>query len=706
MCFSGLKMPRGYDSDISESEFDDYEDRKYNELKRGTIEVRISRSVYYRCPFCSWKREYDVKELLQHASRLSGGSHRNSSRREKARHIALERYVRRYLDVPKWSEKAAKEESPAKRARYKDPSTLHTEDKSEHAFKTDSSSEGKYPIKNEQEKSVSTSNRKDSSGLASTTESSLVRAPCSYGEQEFVWPCMGIVTNIPTQWKEGRRVGESGSKLRDELMTKGFAPVRVHPLWNRSGHSGSAIVEFKKDWPGFEDALFFNKHFEEQRCGKRHYYEQRRLPEDKLFGWMATSDDYNAKSIIGDYLRKNGDLKTASDKKKEDDLKDIRLRENLQGTLEMKKKRIEEMESKYMQTNADLSRVLNEKETMVETYNNEIKKMQQEERCHFEKISFEHEKSRRELQAKLENLEQVEKELQQREVHNESARMKIRLEKKMIENATLEQKKADDSVLKLAEQQKKEQGELRKKIIELERKLDEKQALELEIERLNGTLQVMKHMDEEEDLEMKKKMDALQEQMKEKQDQLADLEELNQTLVVKERKSNDEVQDARKEVISYLRENTTARSLIGVKRMGALDSKPFLKEAKRKFQPGEADEKALELCSQWEEYLRDPSWHPFKVVTDGDGNSKVCFLFFLWYIIDEEDEKIKELKSEYGDEVCNAVMTALRELSEYNGSGRYIVPELWNLREDRKATLKEGAEYILRQWKTHKRKRA
>lgn len=74
-------------------------------------------------------------------------------------------------------------------------------------------------------------------------------------------------------------------------------------------------------------------------------------------------------------------------------------------------------------------------------------------------------------------------------------------------------------------------------------------------------------------------------------------------------------------------------------------------------------------------------------------------------IIDEEDEKLAGLKNELGDEVFQAVVTALMELNEYNPSGRYSIKELWNYKEGRKASLQEGAAYLLKQWKLHKGRR-
>ncbi|GKC30243.1 factor of DNA methylation 4-like protein [Tanacetum coccineum] len=74
-------------------------------------------------------------------------------------------------------------------------------------------------------------------------------------------------------------------------------------------------------------------------------------------------------------------------------------------------------------------------------------------------------------------------------------------------------------------------------------------------------------------------------------------------------------------------------------------------------------------------------------------------------IIDEEDEKIKSLKNGFQEDVYNAVVTALNELNVYNPSCMYPIPELWNQKENRKAILKEGVEFLLKEWKAQKPKK-
>lgn len=72
------------------------------------------------------------------------------------------------------------------------------------------------------------------------------------------------------------------------------------------------------------------------------------------------------------------------------------------------------------------------------------------------------------------------------------------------------------------------------------------------------------------------------------------------------------------------------RGPIGVKRMGELNSRPFFEAVKRRYNEVDAEQIASELCSLWEEYLRDPEWHPIKVVAV-NGKHKVCF-FLFWFM--------------------------------------------------------------------------
>ncbi|TYH14224.1 hypothetical protein ES288_A06G203200v1, partial [Gossypium darwinii] len=523
-------------------------------------------------------------------------------------------------------------------------------------------------------------------------------------DEKIVWPCTGIVVNIPTKRSaDGRSVGESGSKLRDELIRRGFNPVRVHPLWNFRGHSGTAVVEFRKGWPGLHNALSFEKAYEADHHGKKDWGANDDVKHG-LYAWVARADDYTASGIIGDHLRKIGDLKTISELMEEEARKQDRLVSNLTNIIETKTKHIKELEAICSETSKSLEVLMEEKENLLQAYNEEIKKIQLSAREHFQKISSDHEKLKSQLETHKKELELRGVELEKREALNETERKKLaeELEQNAVQNsslqmAALEQKRADENVMKLAEDQKRQKEELHNRIIQLEKQLDQKQALELEIEQLRGSLNVIRHMGEEDDKEVLQKIEASLKDLREKEGELEDLEALNQTLIVSERKSNDELQDARKELINGLKE-ISRRANIGVKRMGELDGKPFLEAMKRRYNEELAEERASEMCSLWEEYLKDPDWHPFKRIKL-EGREE------YQEVIDDEDEKLRDLKAEMGNEAYKSVTSAIKEINEYNPSGRYVISELWNYREGRKASLKEGVEFLLELWETVKRRR-
>ncbi|KAF5467317.1 hypothetical protein F2P56_017151 [Juglans regia] len=625
------------DTDISESEIDEYEGKSYEELKNGNHSFKNSDETFC-CPYCpkKKKRVYQYKELLQHASGVGKSSSEKRNTKEKANHLALVKYLENDLA------------GPSKPAGKSDP-----------------------PI------------------------------DCDHDEK-IVWPWTGIVVNIPTRrTDEGRYVGESGSKMRDELKSRGFNPIRVHPLWNFRGHSGSAVVEFHKDWPGLHNAMSFERAYEADHHGKKDWYAKN-SQKSGLYAWVARADDYHSTEIVGDHLRKIGDVRTISEIMEEEARKQDKLISNLTSTIELKNRHVKEMEERCSQTSVSLRNLIEEKDKLLQAYNEDIRKRQMSARDHFQRIFNDHEKIKLQLESHKKELEVRGIELEKRDAHNENESRKLaeEIEKNAIRNsslqlASLEQEKADVNVLKLAEDQKRQKEKLHNRIILLEKQLDAKQALELEIEGLRGQLNVMKHMGDDEDVEVLIKVEAVLKQLREKEGELDHLEALNQALIVQERKSNVELQDARKELISGLNE-IAGHGDIGVKRMGELDNKPFHQAMKRKYNEDEADERASELCSLWEEYLKDPDWHPLKItMVEGKHQN----------VIDAEDDKLKGLRNELGDEVYKAVTTALMEINEYNPSGRYITSELWNYREGKRATLEEGVIFILNQWRIAKRKR-
>lgn len=70
------------------------------------------------------------------------------------------------------------------------------------------------------------------------------------------------------------------------------------------------------------------------------------------------------------------------------------------------------------------------------------------------------------------------------------------------------------------------------------------------------------------------------------------------------------------------------RTNISVKRMGEIDVKVFQQTCKGRFPPDEAEIKAVELCTLWQDNMKNPEWHPFKIVSV-QGNSQHQVLQWL-----------------------------------------------------------------------------
>ena len=60
------------------------------------------------------------------------------------------------------------------------------------------------------------------------------------------------------------------------------------------------------------------------------------------------------------------------------------------------------------------------------------------------------------------------------------------------------------------------------------------------------------------------------------------------------------------------------RANIRLRRMGEIDMKVFYDACKMRFGQEEAQIKASELCTMWQDKLKDAGWHPFKVVIVND----------------------------------------------------------------------------------------
>ncbi|KAF3773181.1 Factor of DNA methylation 1 [Nymphaea thermarum] len=529
----------------------------------------------------------------------------------------------------------------------------------------------------------------------------------------------GYCSNIPTALENEAYV--TNGKLKTQFSE--FSPAKVTLMWDALGFRGMAVVEFEKNWTGFYSAISFEKSFELRCRGKTEWIESKKC-ESSMYAWLAREDDYHNSDDYVKMQLHRGDLKTISELQEEEERKKNTLVDDLTLRIDEKNEALQSSGEELMEMSYSLNQfksALERKDSEMARLLEEVKKAENKNSDLRDQVLKEREKWWKELALERSKLAQRDIELQEREAQNDFEKKKLEEEKKKnaardaaLQMASIEQKKAEESFMKLTEYHKREKDEELKKICDMENRLQTKQTLELEIEKLRGNLQVM-----EGDDNIDEKIRSMGEELAEKQNDLEYLETLNQALIVQQRNANAELQDARKEAISVrsfflfvsilsliivtaIQVSRGFKSLfwnrtdIGIKIIGKLDKQPF-KEAcikvfsSQKISVEDCEMKASELASLWEEHMRDPMWHPFKVIQDGPNEKGV---------IDENDEKLRRLRIEWGEGPYEAVVTAMKELNEYNPSGRYVIEEMWNHKENRKATLKEVIGYLVKTYKT------
>lgn len=191
----------------------------------------------------------------------------------------------------------------------------------------------------------------------------------AHKDEKIVWPWRGIVVNVPTKKiPDGGIVGESGSKLRNELRSRGINATKVFPLWNFRGHSGIAVVEFDKGWSGLNDAMSFERAYEADHHGHTDWLKEEPSPKTGLYAWVARAEDYNSSSIVGDHLQKSGDLKTISEILNEEALKQDLLVSSLTNTFEEKNKKLRKFKGLCTETSNKVDKLMAENDKLQKSY--------------------------------------------------------------------------------------------------------------------------------------------------------------------------------------------------------------------------------------------------------------------------------------------------------------------------------------------------
>ncbi|KAL2621384.1 hypothetical protein R1flu_001589 [Riccia fluitans] len=163
-------------------------------------------------------------------------------------------------------------------------------------------------------------------------------------------------------------------------------------------------------------------------------------------------------------------------------------------------------------------------------------------------------------------------------------------------------------------------------------------------------------------------------------------DETMRALTRKERAANDELQAAKRAAEQAIKDHGSP-STLHIRRLGEIDVGPWKQACEKRYSKHSDGWEVCfsEIYSRWAGIIRDPGFSRFKDISVGEHRERY---------VDPFNTKLCELRAELGNNVSSTVIQALEELEDYNSSGRFPVPMVWNSKEARIASLEESISYL------------
>ncbi|TVU21913.1 hypothetical protein EJB05_31584, partial [Eragrostis curvula] len=502
----------------------------------------------------------------------------------------------------------------------------------------------------------------------------------------LVWPWTGILATATTDAS-----AEAASTLAAHAHQR-FAGITTTALQDEAAanhHLHFLVIHFGKSWSGLRDAMSLGLHFAGAGRGKWRRHSVGDSGAGGVFGWAAGQEDLAGDGAVGRFLREAGArVRSVEDVEKDE----VSVAAGLAAVVADYERRAKFLEDKRDEM-VGLVQSVEEESSWLHGELKELKNISDKIIPEMDQgIDKENEKLKKELDAisrEIESCMQRIKELKdgRTELLHCSKVQKLVFEINSL-NMVDRKPMTSNHVQMLREKHKEDMEAIYAKVVQLERQLEQRQAQESAICLLNTKLQTGANLSKEEYQHLHVLMIILKNCLHQESERL---QNSSVDIIKRDILNRDVLHETRQELIKGFEGMLIdKRTVIGIKRMGQLDEKPFHHACKRKFRDDDPEGKAAKLVSGWQEELKKTSWRPFTtILVDGEDKD----------VVDEDDPKLRQLQNDYGDNVCNAVKAALRELNDYSPQERHAVNELWNSREARKATTPEVVKYIFEQLK-------